>query len=109
MYPCPPSKVNLFNMWTLRLNLREGSLGYSSHDTDGVAIPWAVTLGARYVERHFTLDKAMKGSDHSTVSSDPDDMERIIRSIEYAEELLGSSSPDLDDEEKKVRKIYRGF
>jgi sialic acid synthase SpsE len=51
----------------------------------------------------------MKGSDHSTVSSDPDDMERIIRSIEYAEELLGSSSPDLDDEEKKVRKIYRGF
>lgn len=61
--------------------------GYSSHDKDGKLIPWMVMLGATWVERHYTLDKTLKGSDHRTVSSDYVEMQDIMRSIEETEAL----------------------
>lgn len=109
IYPCPSGKVRLSAMVDLAEKLEGVSeLGYSSHDINGSVIPWAVALGATYVERHYTTDKKLKGSDHGTVSSDYNDMVRIIKTIEAVEEMMGGADV-LDESELKMRKVYRGF
>jgi sialic acid synthase len=110
LYPAEIGEVDLAKMRILRTMItNRQQLGYSSHDRAGKAIPFAVALGAEYIERHFTLDKTMKGSDHATVSSEPEEMREIVRSIEYAEAMLGSDTAPLPERELKVRKVYRGF
>jgi len=111
MYPAGINDMNFAQMRTLSGALQiHQRLGFSSHDKDRIGIPVAVLLGAEYVERHYTLDKTMKGSDHATVSSDKADMLQIIESIEEAEDILGTGLRDfLPEQEKKIRKIYRGF
>lgn len=92
-----------------RLKEKRGSLpvGYSSHDENGRMIYNAVIAGAEYVERHFTLDKHMKGSDHGTVSSDFDEMLEIINAVKMAEYVLGGPR-EIGPKEEEVKKIYRG-
>lgn len=51
----------------------------------------AVALGAKVVERHVTLDKTWKGSDHSA-SLDPSELAELVRSIRIVERALGSGS-----------------
>lgn len=82
--------------------------GYSSHEIGGGAIPFAVAEGAEYIERHFTLDKNMKGSDHK-ISSDPEEVVKIMMMIGIAEKVMGSGERILSEDELKIRKIYRGF
>jgi sialic acid synthase SpsE len=62
--------------------------GYSSHDKDGDLIPYYVMFGATFIERHYTLDKNLKGSDHRTVSSDFKEMQHILRDIAEVEEQI---------------------
>lgn len=78
--------------------------GYSSHDKDGFAIPEFVRIGAQWIERHYTLDKNMKGSDHGTVSSDFTEMRMILRKIDDALEMRYAHK--LCGEEMKVREVY---
>lgn len=108
IYPADINKINMINFQELRKKLNN-CIGYSSHDKKGFAIPCAVILGAEYIERHYTLDKTMKGSDHTTVSSDFDEMEGIIEEIKYAEMIMGSPEWDelQSDEEKKIKRVYR--
>ena len=82
--------------------------GYSSHELNGYAIPYAVCLGVELIERHFTLDKNRKGSDHK-LSSDPIEINRIISEINMVENILGSPNRILSDIELTNRKEYRGF
>jgi len=84
-----------------------GAVGYSSHDKNGEAIPYAVLAGAEFIERHFTLDKTMEGADHGTVSSDPQDIKKIIKEVEKIQPLIKHKV--LSEAETKTRKIYRGF
>jgi sialic acid synthase SpsE len=83
--------------------------GFSSHDYRGEGIRYAVIAGAKIIERHYTLNKNLKGSDHSTVSSDFEEMERIIKEIKEAEDILGDEKRICSDNEKSVRLVYRGF
>jgi len=105
VYPCSLDETNLSMIHEIG---KYGPPGYSSHDKDGKAIPWAVVAGAKYIERHFTLDKTMKGSDHGTVSSDPADIRNIIQSIEYVEQMMGDGKRPLSPEEKLTAGRYRG-
>jgi sialic acid synthase SpsE len=82
--------------------------GYSSHETEGKAIKYAVCLGAEYIERHFTLDKNMKGSDHS-ISSDVKEMKRIIKEVKEVEMMLGDGNRNITNDEIKLGQYYRGF
>lgn len=116
IYPCGLNEIRFKIMQSLKENLRNSVLGYSSHDKNGEAIFYAVLLGSEYIERHYTLDKNMKGSDHKTVSSDFLEMQKIISDIKKAEELLNVSEKNpkncfelFSEKEKAVRKIYRGF
>lgn len=111
-YPCHLKEMNLLFIQCLKelsIRFNQFKIGYSSHDFNGYGIKYAVLSGAEYIERHYTLDKKMKGSDHSTVSSDFEEMQEIISNIEEAEKMLGDNKRECGPGELRVRKIYRGF
>ena len=86
-YPAPFKEVNLKAMLTLEkaFNL---PVGYSDH-TKGIEIAIAaVALGAKIIEKHFTLDKNMEGPDHRA-SIDPLELKQMIKAIRNVEASLG--------------------
>ena len=112
IYPCFFEDVNFNAFVELKTYLQNENLkiGYSSHDRNGYAIPYFIVLGAEYIERHFTLDKRMKGTDHSTVSSNPKDIKNIIDRINKIEKAINPYNlyNVLQQSEQKNRQIYRG-
>lgn len=69
-------------------------IGYSGHET-GIAISVAaVALGAKVLERHITLDKTWKGSDHSA-SLEPAELAELVRSVRLVERAMGSPTKQL--------------
>lgn len=102
-----PSQLSQSNLITLSdMADKYGEVGYSSHDVYGLAVKYAVIAGAKYIERHFTLDKSMKGSDHSTVSSDPSEIKRIVYDIKQSDLVLGDKERKVSYDEQIVRDIY---
>ena len=87
-YPCLNEELNLKMITTLRQKYPEIPIGYSGHET-GLAPTWAaVALGASFVERHITLDRAMWGSDQAA-SVEPNGFNRLVRNIRDIEIALG--------------------
>jgi N-acetylneuraminate synthase len=87
-YPAPFKDVNL--QYILHLKEISGSLvGYSGHERD-INIPIAaVSLGAKVIEKHLTLDKTMEGNDHK-VSLLPDEFKRMADGIRQIEKAMGT-------------------
>lgn len=86
-YPTPMEDVNLLAMNTIQ-NAFNVEIGYSDH-TLGIEVPIsAVALGARIIEKHFTLDKTMEGPDHRA-SLEPDELKTMVSSIRNIEKALG--------------------
>lgn len=86
-YPAPVSEVNLRAMKTFTYAFG-CPVGFSDH-TEGVgASPWAVAAGASAIEKHFTLDKTMKGPDHQA-SIDPAEFREMVKTIREVEVALG--------------------
>lgn len=86
-YPTPVQDVNLRAMLTLG-EAFDVPTGYSDH-TLGVEVPVAAAaLGARVIEKHFTLDRTMEGPDH-LASLEPDELERMVRLVRSVEQALG--------------------
>lgn len=84
-YPCHYDNVNLNAMLTIR-DAFKLPVGYSDHTLGNIVSVSAVAMGAKIIEKHFTLDKNMKGPDHRA-SSTPDQFKKLvddIRNIEYA-------------------------
>ncbi|XP_064550891.1 sialic acid synthase [Drosophila montana] len=93
-YPTPPNDCNLQMIVTLMRRYPNVAVGYSGHEL-GVRITEAAILtGARIVERHFTLDKNQKGSDHSC-SLDPNEMLSLVRCINEFKHNEYISTPSL--------------
>lgn len=87
-YPTDYVDVNLKAMLSLHKEFGVET-GYSDH-TRGIEVPVAaVAMGARIIEKHFTLDRNMPGPDHRA-SLEPDELEGMIRSIRNIEKALGS-------------------
>jgi N-acetylneuraminate synthase len=87
-YPCPVHELNLRMILTLEDAYPECPIGYSGHET-GLAPTWAaVTLGASFVERHVTLDRAMWGSDQAA-SVEIGGLMRLVSNIRDVERALG--------------------
>jgi N,N'-diacetyllegionaminate synthase len=87
-YPAPFEEVNLSVIDTLKraFNL---PVGYSDH-TEGITISIAAAaMGARIIEKHFTLDRRLPGPDHKA-SIEPNDLGKMIQSIRQVEQALGS-------------------
>jgi N,N'-diacetyllegionaminate synthase len=87
-YPAPFDQINLRAMETMSQAFQL-PVGYSDH-TPGIEVPVAaVALGAKIIEKHFTLDKNMEGPDHRA-SLEPHELKRMIDSIRNVEASLGS-------------------
>ena len=104
-YPAAPENIHLKAMQTLRE--RYGvPVGYSGHELDTVISAAAVALGACAVERHFTLDRKMWGSDHKA-SIEPEEMKEMIKNIRMVEQALGEATPRCLPVEEQVRAKLR--
>lgn len=87
-YPAPLAEVNLLAMNTLKAAFPV-AVGYSDH-TDGIAIPIAAAaMGARVIEKHFTLSRKLPGPDHRA-SLEPAELKQMIQSIRQVEVAWGS-------------------
>ena len=104
-YPTKFEDVNLLAMNTIGSEL-DVSVGYSDH-TQGIEVPVAaVALGATVIEKHFTLDRTMKGPDHKA-SLEPDELIEMVQSIRNIEIALGSSEKKPSESERKNIPIAR--
>lgn len=104
-YPTPYEDVNLRAMNTLRENFNV-EVGYSDH-TLGIEVSIAaVAMGATIIEKHFTLDKTMKGPDHKA-SLNPDELRDLVRSIRHIEKSMGTSVKMVTESEKENKKVVR--
>ena len=104
-YPCKPEELNLRAIQSLRE--RYGiPVGYSGHETGLQTTVAAVALGAVFVERHITLDRAMWGTDHAA-SVEPGGLERLVRDIRSVELALGDGEKVLFPSEVSVKKKLR--
>ena len=95
-YPCPHEYANLNVIKTLK-NKYKYNIGFSDHTEGIIASIGAVALGAKIIEKHFTLDKNMKGPDHKC-SLDPGEFKKMVSQIRLLEKLLG-------EENKVIQKI----
>ena len=104
-YPTEDRDVNLAVIKTLRDKFR-CVVGYSSHDR-GVSIPAAsVCFGAKIIEKHFTLDRTSKGTDHA-MSLEPKGMRALVDRLRLIEAAIGSSEKVVLGCEKAARKKNR--
>jgi N-acetylneuraminate synthase len=104
-YPCPPDELNLRMIQTLKEKFG-CPVGYSGHEVGLQTTYAAVTLGASFVERHITLDRAMWGSDQAA-SVEPSGMIRLVRDIRVIERALGDGQKRVYDSELKARDRLR--
>jgi len=107
-YPCKNKELNLRMIETLRKKFPEIPIGYSGHEV-GLAPTWAaVALGACFVERHITLDRAMWGTDQAA-SVEVGGMGRLVANIRDIENSLGNGIKKVYDSElgqiKKLRRV----
>ena len=105
MYPTPMRDVNLKAMLTIGKTF-DISYGYSDH-TLGIEVDIAaVAMGAKCIEKHFTLDKNLKGPDHKA-SLEPDELKSMISAIRNIEIALGSGIKKPTDSEALNIQIAR--
>ncbi|MEO6363551.1 MAG: N-acetylneuraminate synthase family protein, partial [Caldimonas sp.] len=104
-YPASVDDVHLRAMQTIA-TATGLPVGYSDH-TLGVAVSTAaVALGARVIEKHFTLDTALAGPDHKA-SLSPEELERLVSQIRVVERALGSAVKQPTASELPVRALVR--
>lgn len=105
-YPTPMIDVNLKAMLTIKEKLGV-QIGYSDH-TLGIEVPIAaVALGARVIEKHFTLDNTMLGPDHKA-SLEPDALKEMVLAIRNIENAIaGDGLKHPSTSEKKNIHIAR--
>ena len=83
-------------------------MGFSDHTYGSLAPTVAVTLGAKVIEKHFILDKAIGGPD-SDFSLDVAEFTKMVDEVRDAEKLLGKVSYKLSDKVEKNRKFARSL
>ena len=104
-YPCSNKSLNMKVMNTLE-NSFDCPVGFSDHSIGFLASVIAVSLGARVIEKHFTLDKMLQGPDHMA-SSTPDEFYELSSILRETEIILGSSRKKIQDEEIQMSKVSR--
>ena len=88
-YPSEPAEMNLRTITTFREAFPDVVIGLSDHYNGIVMAPIAYVLGARIVEKHFTLNHTWKGSDHA-MSLEPIGMNKMIRDLRRTRLALGN-------------------
>jgi sialic acid synthase len=106
-YPVPMEKLYLHEI--PRLAAMWSRVGFSGHHL-GIAVDVAAyTLGAAYVERHFTLDRTWKGTDHAA-SLEPAGLTKLVRDLKAVHAALQDKPQEMDpiEVEQRMKLKYRG-
>ncbi|MEE8059477.1 MAG: N-acetylneuraminate synthase family protein [Pseudomonadales bacterium] len=104
-YPAPADSIHLRKMCQLRKQF--GCLvGFSDHSNGSTATIAAVTMGACWIEKHFTLDKNLPGPDH-WFSSDELEFKALVETIRCVEACLGSAELGYTDLEAQSRADFK--
>ncbi|KKO54972.1 N-acetylneuraminate synthase [Paenibacillus sp. DMB20] len=104
-YPAPLEDVNLLAMRTMAEKFGKVT-GYSDH-TDGIEISIAAAaLGAKIIEKHFTLDRSLPGPDHRA-SIEPQDFKRMVQAIRNVESALGDGIKRCMPSEESTKQVAR--
>jgi sialic acid synthase len=110
-YPASYDELNLKVIQSYRWQYGDTVIGWSAHDTGTAMAPVAYALGARIIEKHFTLNRAWKGTDQA-FSLEPQGMKLMIDNLKQCKEALGDGYKRKYDSEvealKKQRKNERG-
>ena len=109
LYPAPAETVHLRAMNTLQAAFPRYPVGLSDHTMGLHCSVAAVALGARILEKHFTLDRAMEGPDHH-FSATPQELAELVCAVHEVERALGSATKqpvtqELPEREKLQRKL----
>ncbi|WP_144788480.1 N-acetylneuraminate synthase [Lysinibacillus fusiformis] len=104
-YPAPPDSINLNAMEEMKKTFQL-PIGLSDH-SEGIHIPFAaVGMGAKIIEKHFTLDKTLEGPDH-IASLTPNELKLMIKGIREVEQALGNGLKCPTEAELKIRLAAR--
>jgi len=104
-YPADVNNLNLNKITSLRQKYG-AVVGFSDHSEGWIAAVQALALGAKVIEKHFTLDKSLPGPDH-WFSSSPEEMEELVCQIRDAEKRMGCAALKPADSELAVRNEWR--
>ena len=106
-YPCAFEELNLRCISLLRASFPDRVVGWSSHDNGIAMAVMAYTLGARIIEKHFTGNRAWKGTDHA-FSLEPDGLRKMCRDLARAHVAMGDGVKRYYDSERKpISKMRR--
>jgi len=98
-YPAAFEELDLRVIATYRERFPGAVIGFSSHD-NGIAMPVAAyMLGARIIEKHFTLNRAMKGTDHA-FSLEPVGLRKMVRDLDRIFSAMGNGEKKIYESEK---------
>ena len=86
-YPTPPEDTYLDNIWLMSADKRYKT-GFSDHTMSPLTPSLAVTMGASVIEKHFTLDRTLKGPDHP-FALEPKELKIMVEYIKHAEKCKG--------------------
>jgi sialic acid synthase SpsE len=106
-YPTPQEQANLNAIKTLKKQFPEQIIGYSDHTLGIQAAVSSVSLGARIVEKHFTLDKNYSDFRDHQISADPEDLKLLVEKIREVEIMLGTGEKVLQKNEIEIHNAVR--
>ena len=105
-YPCPIDELNLRMIRTLRQTFPHCPIGYSGHESGLAPTCAAVALGATFIERHITLDRAMWGTDHAA-SIELGSLGLLVSEVRDLELAVGDGVKRVYESEIPIRKKLR--
>lgn len=106
LYPTPDNMINLNNITLIKSRFKNLEVGFSDHSLGNEAAISSIALGARLIEKHFTLDKTRIGMDNQ-IAFEPNEMKELISKCKKTFLLLGEKNRKLSKEEKNQRKKMR--
>lgn len=103
-YPTKDIDSNLNLISTLKANFPDYEVGLSDHTIGILAPSLAVSMGAKVIEKHFTLNKKMDKSADHWLSVNPKELKELVKNVRKAESMMGSSEKRIFDCEQETYK-----
>jgi len=104
-YPCSDASLNLKAIEVMKSAFGK-PVGYSDHSIGNLASVLSIALGAKVIEKHFTLNRELPGPDHKA-SSTPDEFCDLVRDVRRAESILGEQRKKRQLEEQQMAEVSR--
>ena len=105
LYPTPLDFLHLRYIKTLKKKFK-CEVGFSDHSEGYLASCIAVAMGAKIIEKHFTINKKLPGPDHA-MSLNPNELKNFVKKIRETEKMLGMEKKKISSDEKEMIKVAR--